>query len=84
MPYRPVLSDLLRSLERHPRYPASILDVAAAGEAETYPNISLFMCLQRELGDDSLVDTTRSLTHNSTLLVAGSSRNCSVLPVKSP
>jgi hypothetical protein len=69
MPYRPVLSDLLRNLERQPRYSASILDLATVDEAETYPNISLFMRLQRQLGDNSLADTTWSLTRNSALLI---------------
>ena len=43
--------------------------MAAAGKAETNPNISLFMRLQRELGGNSLVDTTWSLTQNSTLQI---------------
>lgn len=41
----------------------------ATSEAETYPNVGLFMCLHRELSDDSLKDTTWSLTRDSTLPV---------------
>jgi hypothetical protein len=68
--YMRALPDPLGSLERHPGYPASKINVAASREAETYPNISfLFMCLQRELGDDSLVDTWSSIQNSTSFLV---------------
>ena len=77
--YRPALLVLRRRLERHPRYPASKINVATARKEETCPNISLFMCLHCELSGDPLVDTIWLLTRIR--LPRSNSRNCSVLPV---